>query len=119
MRPAWVRGTILPEFDRRLREVSQLRKIWRAFRDPQERLEDERLSRPIVQDHANSTIAFDPITAYGLVAVRAAIRHWWRQKQYEAIATLGNRLDPTALESEPLLHLYIEAARSSRGPSSP
>jgi len=109
----------MPEFDRRLREVSQLRKVWRAFRDPQERLEDEWLSRSIVQDHSHSTLPRDPVSTYGSTAVRAAIRYWWCRKQYEAIVTLGDRLDSSTLDCEPLLRVYLENARSLLGTSSP
>jgi len=109
----------MPEFDRRLREVSQLRKVWRAFRDPQERLEDEWLSRSIVQDHSHSTLARDPVATYGATAVRAAIRYWWCRKEHEAIVTLGDRLDACALDREPLLRVYLENARSLLGTSSP
>lgn len=105
----------MSDFDRRLREVSQLRQIWRAFRDSPERAEDERLSRPLVRDFSGSTLPRDPLAAYGLPVVRAAMRYWWCRRQYEAIVTLGDRLDSGTLEAEPLLHVYLEAARLSRG----
>jgi len=103
----------MPELDGRLREVSQLRKIWRAFRDPQERLEDERLSQPVVQDLSNTALPREPVAGYGMAAVRAAFRYWWCRKQHEAIVTLGDRLDSSAFDSEPLLRVYLENARSS------
>jgi hypothetical protein len=108
----------MPELDRRLRAVSQLRKVWRSFRDPQERQADERVSLPIMMDHAQDGIAPDPIAAYGLVAVRAAVRSWWCRKQYEAIVALGDRLAPSVLDSDPLLGVYLETARSLTLPSS-
>jgi hypothetical protein len=43
------------------------------------------------------------------------MRYWWCRRQYEAIVTLGDRLDSGTLEAEPLLHVYLEAARLSRG----
>jgi hypothetical protein len=103
----------MPELDRRLREVSQLRKIWRAFRDPQERLEDEGLSQAVVQDVSHIALPPEPVASYGMAAVRAAIRYWWCRKQHEAIVSLGDRLDSSAFDSEPLLRVYLENARSS------
>jgi len=47
----------MPDADRRLREVAQLRKLWRAFREPQERLEDERLSRPVIRVYVEAARA--------------------------------------------------------------
>jgi len=57
----------------------------------------------------------DPIATYGAVAVRAAFTRWWCTKQYEAIVTWGDRLDSSALDSEPLLRLYLECARHAAG----
>ena len=64
----------LEEADRRLREVAQLRKLWRAFREPQERLEDERLVRPIVGEPSPFPRVQGLLAAYDRPAVRAAIR---------------------------------------------
>ena len=102
----------MPEFDRRLREVAQLRKLWRAFRDPQERLEDERLARAIVRQHPTPSCVQDPIAVYGRPAVLAAIRRWWCRGEYRAIIALGERLGSSVLEEEPLLNVYTEAAKA-------
>jgi hypothetical protein len=40
------------EANRRLRAVAQLRKLWRAYRNPQERFGDDRLARPIVGERS-------------------------------------------------------------------
>jgi hypothetical protein len=105
----------MAEFERRLRDISQLRKVWRAFRDPQERKEAERLSACIAENHAQRGADPDPIITYGAVAVRAAFGHWWCTKQYEAIVAWGDRLDSSVLDSEPLLRLYLELARHAVG----
>jgi hypothetical protein len=105
----------MAEFERRLRDISQLRKVWRAFRDPQERRETERLSACMTADHAQRGADPDPIATYGAVAVRAAFCHWWCTKQYEAIVAWGDRLDSSVLDSEPLLRLYLESARRAVG----
>lgn len=102
----------MPELDRRLRQVAQLRKLWRAFREPQERLEDERLSRPVVGDRPNLSRLQEPIAAYGRAAIRAAIRHWWCTGEHAAIVELGERLDPALFDEEPLIRVYVEVARA-------
>jgi hypothetical protein len=101
-----------PEADRRLREVAQLRKLWRGFREPQERLEDERLSRPLVRDRPFLPRVQEPLAAYGRPAIRAAIRHWWCAGEYATIVELGERLDPAWSDEEPLIRVYIEAAKA-------
>jgi hypothetical protein len=102
----------MPEADRRLRQVAQLRKLWRAFRDPQERLEDERLARPIISNRPSPSRLQEPPASYGLPAIRAAVRHWWCQGDYAAIVELGERLEPSLLAAEPLIHVYVEEARA-------
>jgi hypothetical protein len=102
----------MPEADRRLREVAQLRKLWRAFRDPQERFEDERLARPVIRHRPSVPHVQEPAAAYGLAAIRAAIRLWWCQGDYAAILDLSQHLDPRALDAEPLLGVYVEASRA-------
>jgi hypothetical protein len=102
----------MPEADRRLREVAQLRKLWRAFREPQERLEDERLSRPIIRNRPPLSRVQEPIAAYDRPAIRAAIRHWWCRGEYGAILELGERLDPRLFNEEPLIRVYLEAAKA-------
>jgi hypothetical protein len=102
----------MPEADRRLHEVAQLRKLWRAFRDPQERLDDERLARAIVRDRSTLSRVQEPIAVYGSPVVRAVIRHWWCTGQYAAIVELGERLESSVLEEEPLLRVYTEAAKA-------
>jgi hypothetical protein len=98
--------------DRRLREVAQLRKLWRAFRDPQERREDEVYSRSVIAAGLSGAHVQAPTAAYGRRAIRAAIRCWWCQKEYMAIVTLGSQLDPALLDEEPLLHIYLDAAKT-------
>jgi hypothetical protein len=98
------------EADRRLREVAQLQKLWRAFREPQERLEDERLSRPVVRDRPALSRVQEPIAAYGRPAIRAAIRHWWCTGEYAAIIELGEQLYPGLPDEKPLIHVCLEAA---------
>jgi len=95
----------------RLREVAQLRKLWRAFRDPQERLEDQALSRSFVVPDSSQSRVQQPTAAYGRPAIRAAIRHWWCQGDYEAIVALGRQLDPALLDEEPLVWVYLDAAK--------
>ena len=97
--------------DGRLREVAQLRKLWRAFREPQERREDEALSRSIVAPGPSQARAQEPIAAYGPPAIRAAIRHWWCQRNYSAMIALGHELDPGLLDEEPLVRVYLDAAK--------
>lgn len=101
----------MPEADRRLRQVAELRKLWRAFREPQERLEDQRLSVPIVRDRRNLSRVHEPVAAYGRKAIRAAIRHWWCAGENAAVAELGERLDPALLDEEPLIRVYLESAK--------
>ena len=55
----------MPELDRRLRQAAQLRKLWRAFRDPQERLEDGRLARPIIGEPSPFPHVQELLAAYG------------------------------------------------------
>ena len=105
-------GATMPEADRRLREVAQLRKLWRAFREPQERLEDERLSRPVIRNRPRFSHVQGPVAAYGHAASRAAIRYWWCQGEYAAIVELSEHLDPRAFDAEPLVAVYVEAART-------
>jgi hypothetical protein len=95
----------------RLREVAQLRKLWRAFRDPQERREDELLSRSVVASDLSGARVQEPTAVYGRRAIRAAIRHWWCRRDYTAIVTLGNQMDPALLEDEPLVRVYLDAAQ--------
>lgn len=102
----------MPDADRRLREIAQLRKLWRAFREPQERLEDERLARPVIRNHRPVLHVQEPATAYGPPAIRAAIRHWWCRGEYAAIVELSEHLDPRAFDAEPLIRVYVEAART-------
>lgn len=102
----------MPEADRRLQEVAQLRKLWRAFRDPQERTEDHRLSLPIVRDRLLLVRVREPVAIYGRAAIRAAIRYWWCAKDYAAIVELGERLDPALFDQEPLLLVYLEEAKT-------
>jgi hypothetical protein len=101
------------EADRRLRQVAQLRKLWRAFRDPQERLEDERLSGPIVRNRGPLSRVEEPIAAYGRPVIRAAIRRWWCTEDYAAIVELGECLDPARLDQEPLIRLYLDEAKAA------
>ncbi len=103
----------MPEADRRLREVAQLRKLWRAFREPQERLEDERLSRPIVGNRPPYSRVQEAIAAYGRPAIRAAVRHWWCRGEYAAILELGERLDPALFDEEPLIRIYFDEAQAA------
>ena len=105
-------GAMMPEADRRLREVSQLRKLWRAFREPQERLEDERLARTIIHDRPTLPGVQEPIAAYGRPAIRAVVRHWWCRREYAAIVELGERLNPSVFDEEPLIRAYLEAAKA-------
>ena len=100
------------EMDRRLREVAQLRKLWRAFREPQERLEDERLSHPIVGKLASHSRVQEAIAGYGPPAMRAAIRHWWCARDYAAIIEFGERLDPALFDEEPLIRIYLDEAKA-------
>lgn len=102
--------------DERLREVAQLRKLWRALRDPQERREDETVFRSIVASSPSGARLHDPTTAYGRRAVRAVIRHWWCRGDYRAIVTLGRQLDPALLDEEPLVRVYLDAAKARVAP---
>jgi len=102
----------MPEADRRLHEVAQLRKLWRAFREPQERFEDEQLSRPVIRNRPPRLHVQEPAAAYGHPAIRAAIRHWWCREEYAAIVELSEHLDPRAFDVEPLIGVYAEAARA-------
>ena len=110
--PARRAADSLGEADRRLREVAQLRKLWRAFREPQERLEDERLARPIVGEPSPFPRVQEPLAAYDRPAVRAAIRYWWCAREYAAIIELIERLDSGLFDEEPLLRIYLEAAKA-------
>jgi hypothetical protein len=98
------------EIDRRLREVAQLRKLWRAFRDPQERRDDEERSHSIVATRSRHPHAQEPTAAYGSPTIRAALRHWWCHRDYAAMVALGRRLDPRLFEEEPLVGVYLDAA---------
>ena len=100
----------------RLREVAQLRKLWRAFRDPQERRSDATLSRPIVAPGSSHTRAHELTAAYGRPVILAAIRHWWCQGDYLGIVTLGSRLDQALLDEEPLVWVYLDAAKARVAP---
>ena len=96
----------------RLREVAHHRKLWRAFRDPQDRLEDEALSRSIVAPGSSQMRVHEPVAAYGRQAIRAAIRYWWCQGDYVAIVRLGCQLDQALLDEEPLVRVYLIAAKA-------
>jgi hypothetical protein len=102
----------MPEADRRLRQVAQLRQLWRAFRDPQERLEDARLSGSIRASASQSAGVQESHVCYDHPTLRAAIRHWWTTGDYEAIARFAARLSPALLEDEPLVYIYIEEAKA-------
>jgi hypothetical protein len=95
-----------------LREVAQLRKLWRAFRDPQERREDEVLARSIIAAGSSAAHGQEPTAANSRRAIRAAMRYWWCQREYMAIVTLGSHLDPALLDEEPLVRVYLDAARA-------
>lgn len=98
--------------DHRLREVAQLRKLWRAFRDPQERREDEVLARSIIAAGSSAARVQEPTAANSRRAIRSAMRYWWCQREYMAIVTLGSQLDPALLDEEPLVRVYLDAARA-------
>ena len=102
----------MPELDRRLREVAQLRKIWRAFRDPQERLEDKQLAGPIISNPLSLPRDQGSLAAHDRLIVRAAIRYWWCAREYAQIIKLGEHLDPRVLDEEPLICIYLEAAKT-------
>ncbi len=102
----------MPDMDRRLREIAQLRKLWRAIREPQERHEDERLSRPLTGTHPPLASIQEPVSVYGRAAIRAAIRHWWCAREYLTIVEVGERLDPGLFDEEPLIGIYFEAAKT-------
>jgi hypothetical protein len=102
----------MSELDRRFRQVAHLRALWRAFRDPQERREDERLSQPIVQSRPSPSHVQEPSAAYGIPAVRAAIRRWWCEGNYSAIVAFSEHLDLRLYEAEPLVRVYVEEARA-------
>lgn len=99
------------DFDRRLRQVAQLRKLWRAFRDPQERQEDACLARVVLRDRGHLAVR-EPVAAYGRPAIRAAIRRWWCAGEYAALAAMGGQLHPAFLEEEPLVRVYVEEAKA-------
>ena len=101
----------MPELDRRLREVAQLRKIWRAFRDPQERLEDKQLAGPIISNPLSLPRDQGSLPAHGRLIVRAAIRYWWCAREYAQIIGLSELFDPRVLDEEPLIQIYLEEAR--------
>ena len=103
----------MPEADRRLREVAQLRKLWRAFREPQERLEDERLARPVVREDPPLSRVQEPAAVYGHPAIRAAMRRWWCAGEYAAVVELGERLDPALFDEEPLIRIYFDEAQAA------
>jgi hypothetical protein len=100
----------MPELDRRLREVSQLRKLWRAFREPQERTEDLRLAAALLLESDRLPEVADPLAIYGRSAVRAAIREWWCTQEYSRILWLAHRLPPEFFDTEPISRLYFQAA---------
>jgi hypothetical protein len=102
----------MPEADRRLREVAQLRKVWRAFRGPQERLEDERLAGPILRARRSSARLRESTPCYGQPAVLAAIRVWWCARDYAAIVALAEWLDLPHFDDEPLIRVYVDAAKA-------
>ena len=103
----------MPEADRRLHQVAQLRKLWRAFRDPQERLEDERILQSIADYLSSSPRLHEAIVTYGRPAIRSAIRHWWCIGNYAAMVELAEHLDPTLLDEEPLIRVYLDEARAN------
>jgi hypothetical protein len=86
--------------------------LWRAFRDPQERREDEELSRPIVASGSSFPGVQEPMAAYGHRSILAALRYWWCRRDYAAMVALGDRLDPALLDEDPLVYVYLEAARA-------
>ncbi len=103
----------MPEADRRLRLVAQLRKLWRAFRDPQERLEDESILRSIAENSSSCIRSHEAIATYGRPAIRAVIRHWWCIGNYAAILELAEHLDPALFDEEPLIRVYLDEARAN------
>jgi hypothetical protein len=76
----------MPEADCRLRESAQLRKLWRAFREPQENLKDERLYHLINRDRDHVPRLQGSIGAYDPSAIQAAIRRLWCPSGYATIA---------------------------------
>ena len=102
----------MPDADRRLREVAQLRKLWRAFRDPQERLQDERLSSPIIHDRSEFLHVREPMSLYGRDAIRSAIRRWWCAGEYATIVELGDRVERKLFDEEPVTWIYVEEAKA-------
>jgi len=102
----------MPDADRRLRQVAQLRRLWRAFRDPQERLEDEQVSRPLRSNAARQSGLQESLTPYGHPVIRAAIRHWWTHGDYSAIVELGKQLGRETFETDPLIGIYVDEARA-------
>ena|SRR3990172_949329 len=100
------------EFDRHLREVAQLRKLWRAFREPQERQEDKWLAAVVLWDRGYPHAVREPVAAFGRPAIRAAVRHWWCAGEYAAIVEMGERLGPAFLDEEPLIRVYLEEAKA-------
>jgi hypothetical protein len=109
----------MTDLDRRLREVSQLRKIWRDFREPQERAEDERRAAPLLRDFLASEMPHDPGAHYGRSLLLAAVRHWWRYQEYSSILKLAAHLSPDDILEEPLTWAFIAAAREQTGASPP
>ncbi len=105
----------MPEMDRKLRQVAQLRALWRAFREPQERREDEQLSRSIILNRPPLLQVQEPTAAYGIPEIRGAIRWWWCERDYRAIVEFGEQLDVSLFEAEPLIRVYIEEAREREG----
>lgn len=83
-----------------------------AFRDRQERREDEMLSRSITAAGSSAARVQGPTAAYSRRAIRAAIRYWWCQSKYAAIVTLGSQLTPALLDEEPLVRVYLDAAKA-------
>jgi hypothetical protein len=102
----------MPDADRRLREVAQLRKLWRAFRDPQERLQDERLSGAIIHDRAGFLRVREPMALYGRDAIRSAVRRWWCAGEYAAIVEIGERAEPKLFDEEPIIWIYVKEAKA-------
>ncbi len=103
----------MPEADRRLRKVAQLRKLWRAFREPQERLEDERLARGVLRDRPTFPHVAEPVTLYGPAVILAIVRQWWYAREFSAIVELGEHLDPTLFDEEPLIRIYFDEAQAA------
>ncbi len=103
----------MPEADQRLRQVAQLRRIWRALRDAQERREDEEIARPYYEKLPGPSDVREPHPAYSRRTIRALVRRWWCAGDYAAIIQLGQGLDPVLLDEEPLVRVYLDEATAA------